>query len=146
MSQSSDAADEERLNQVATEIRVLESTFNELTSRQGLLERALLENRAALEAVNELAAGKPDEVLLPIGGGAMVRSAPPSVDTVLVNIGSNIVVEKKREEAAALLEERIREIEKSAVSILDQRNQIAERLESDRQLLEALLGRQGQKG
>lgn len=146
MSASKESADEEKLNSVAVEIRVLETTFNELTSRQNLLERALLENRAALETVKGLSDQEPGEVLLQIGGGALVRSTPPSVDTVLVNVGANIVVEKKKEEAVAMLEERVREIEKSAMSILEQRNQIAERLEADRQLLESILARSGQKG
>jgi len=138
--------EEERLNSIAVEIRVLENTFNEMTSRQNLLERALIENKAALEAMKGLSDEKPDDVLLQIGGGAMLRASPPSSDTVLINVGSNVVIEKRREEATAILEGRVREIEKSAMSVLEQRNQIAERLEADRQLLESILARSGQKG
>jgi prefoldin alpha subunit len=145
MEMSEDTSDEERLNSLVMEARILESTFNELSARQNMLERALLENRAALEAIKGLTDQKPTEALLQIGAGVLVRASPPSVDSVLVNVGANVVIEKTREEATAYLEARAREVEQSVVSLLNQRNEIAERLESDRQTLQAMLGRQGQK-
>ena len=42
---------EETVNALLVEVRVLESTYNELTARQNLLERALLESRAALDSI-----------------------------------------------------------------------------------------------
>jgi prefoldin alpha subunit len=134
--------DDEKLSSLLVEVRVLESTFNELTSRQTLLERALLETRSALDAVKGLNESPPDEVLMQIGGGAMLRGPPPTAEKVLVNVGSSVVVEKSREEAVELLEARSKEMEVTIVSIVKQRNEIAERLESDRQLLQSLLARQ----
>ena len=58
---------EETVNALLVEVRVLESTYNELTARQNLLERALLESRAALDSIKGLD-GKPSgEVLTQIG-------------------------------------------------------------------------------
>ena len=133
---------EETVNALVVEIRILESTYNELSARQNLLERALLEGRAALESIKGLAglAGQESgETLTQIGGGAMLRSTPPSTDTVLISIGSNVVVEKPRDEAVAMLEERSRDIEKTVVSIIGQRNEIGARLNSDRELLNNLM-------
>ena len=45
---SKEIGDDDRVNTLAVELRVLESTYNDLTARQNLLERALLESRAAL--------------------------------------------------------------------------------------------------
>ncbi len=143
---SEETSEEERLNSLVVEVRVLEGTYNELTSRQTLLERALLESRAALDAIKGLTEKPPEEVLMQIGGGAMLRAPPPATEKVLVNIGSNVVLEKPRSEAVALLDTRSRDIETSIVSLIKQRNEIAERLESDRQLLQTLLAQQGQKG
>ncbi len=136
---------EETVNALLVEVRVLESTYNELTSRQNLLERALLESRAALDSIKGLAGTPPSEVLTQIGGGAMLRSQPPSTDRVLVSIGSNVVLEKPREEAVAMLEERSRDVEKTIVSIIGQRNEIAERLNSDKELLNNLVARSQQE-
>lgn len=135
---------EETVNTLVVEMRILESTYNELTSRQGLLERALLEGRAALESIKGLEQ-KSGEVLTQIGGGAMLRSEPPSAETVLVSIGANVVIEKPKEEAVAMLEERSRDIEKTVVSIASQRNEIAQRLNSDRELLNNYVARSQQE-
>jgi prefoldin alpha subunit len=131
---------EETVNALVVEIRVLEGTYNELTARQNLLERALLESRAALESIKGLD-GKSTEVLTQIGGGAMLHSSPPSTDRVLVNVGANVVIEKSKEEAIAMLEERSRDVEKTIVSLVGERSEIADRLNSDRDLLNNLVAK-----
>lgn len=131
---------EETVNALVVEIRVLESTFNELTARQSLMERALLESRAALESIRGLD-GKSPEVLTQIGGGAMLHSPPPSTDRVMINIGANIVLEKPKDEAVAMLEERSRDVEKTIVSLARERNDIADRLNADRDLLNNLVAK-----
>ena len=136
---------EETVNALVVEIRVLEGTYNELSARQNLLERALLEGRAALESIKGLGGQQSGEILTQIGGGAMLRSQPPLTDTVLISVGSNVVIEKPKDEAVAMLEERSRDIEKTIVSIIGQRNEIATRLNSDRELLNNLVA-SGQQG
>ena len=131
---------EETVNALVVEIRVLESTYNELTARQNLLE-----SRAALESIKGLSGQPPAEVLTQIGGGAMLRAQPPSTDKVLVSVGSNIVIEKPMDEAVAMLEERSRDVEKTIVSILGQRKEIADRLSSDRDLLNNLVAKSQQE-
>jgi prefoldin alpha subunit len=126
---------EETANSLLVEIRVLESTYNEFTARQSLLERALLESRAALDAIKALSGQQPTEVLTQIGGGALLRSKPPSTDRVLISVGANVVIEKSKDEAVAILEERSRDIEKTIMSLIGQRNEIAERLNSDREIM-----------
>jgi prefoldin alpha subunit len=129
---------EDSVNALLMEVRVLESTYNEFTSRQNLLERALLESRAALDSIKGLS-DHSSEVLTQIGAGAMLRSPPPSTDKVLVSIGASIVIEKTKEEAVAMLEERSRDVEKTIVSVLQQRNEIAQRLNSDREILNSMV-------
>jgi prefoldin alpha subunit len=136
---------EETVNALVVEIRVLESTYNELASRQNLLERALMESRAALDSIKGLDGVSGTEVLTQIGGGAMLRSQPPTTDKILLSIGSNVVIEKPKEEAVAMLEDRSRDVEKTIVSIAGQRNQIAERLNADRDLLNNLVARSQQE-
>ncbi len=138
--------EEETINALVVETRVLESTYNELSARQNLLERALIEGRAAVDAIKGLSEQDSSEILTQIGGGALLRSSPPATDKVLVSVGSGIVIEKPKEEALALLEERTREFEKTVVSIVRQRNEIADRLNSDRQVLNGLLSQQQNAG
>ena len=142
---SKEEPSEDRVNNLVVEIRVLESTYNELTSRQNLLERALVENRAALDAIKGLGDKKVSEVLTQVGGGAMLRSSPPDADRVLVSVGADVVLEKSREEALAMIEERTKEVERSIVSIVGQRDEIRQRLESDQEVLNSLVS-SAQKG
>ncbi|MGD1054925.1 MAG: prefoldin subunit alpha [Nitrososphaerales archaeon] len=142
---SKQPTEEETINALIVEIKVLESTYNELTARQNLLERALMENRAALDTLNGLGDKPTEEVLMQIGGGAMLRSPPPSTDKVLVSVGANIVIEKPKAEATAILEGRSRDAEKTVISIAGQRNELAQRLNSDRQALNSLVARQSEE-
>ena len=140
------SSEEERMNELIVESRVLENTYNELSSRQNMLERLLLDGRASLETLKEMGSAKTGEVLVPVGAGIFLRSSPPKVDRVLTGIGANVVVEKSREDAEKMLEGRVKEIEESLVTILSQKSQIAQRLEVDRRALQTLVDRtQGQQ-
>lgn len=133
------------MNALMVEIRVLESTYNELTARQNLLERALVESRAALDSLNGLGDKPQEEILMQIGGGVMLHSRPPSTGKVLVSVGANVVIEKPKAEAVAMLEERSRDVEKTIMSIAGQRNELAKRLDSDRQALNSLVSSQNEE-
>jgi prefoldin alpha subunit len=132
------------MNRLLVESRMLESTFNELTNRQGMLERMLIESRASLQTIKEIGSATTDEVLIPVGAGILLRASPPKADKVLVSIGANVVVEKSKEEAEKMLEGRSKALEENIITILSQRNQIAQRLESDRRTLQAFIDRQEQ--
>jgi prefoldin alpha subunit len=136
--------EEERINNLVGEIRVLESTFEELSGRQNLLERILIETRSSLDTLAGLASTKTEEVLIPVGGGILIRAIPPKTEKVLLNVGANVVVEKSRDYASKFMEGRANELEESIVAIASQRNQIAQRLESDRRALQTIVNRQGQ--
>jgi prefoldin alpha subunit len=136
--------EEEKINNLITEVRVLESTFNELSSRQSLLEGMLVECRSSLDTVKGLGSSSAEEVLIPVGGGVLLRASPPKTDKVLLNIGANVVVEKTRDDATKLVEARVSELEGGIEALASQRGQIAQRLDSDRRALQSLLSKQGQ--
>jgi prefoldin alpha subunit len=139
------SSEEERMNRLLVESRMLESTFNELTNRQGMLERMLIESRASLDTIKEIGSADTDEVLVPVGAGVLLRGSPPKSDKVLVGIGASVVVEKSKDEAMKILEGRAKNIEENIIAILSQRNQIAQRLEADRRTLQAFIDRQEQE-
>ncbi|MGD0636676.1 MAG: prefoldin subunit alpha [Nitrososphaerales archaeon] len=136
--------DEERVNNLVAEVRMLESTYNDLSSRQSLLERILIETRSSLDTIKGLSASTSDEVLVPVGGGILLRASPPKTDKVLLNIGANVVVERTKDTATKFLDTRAGDLEENITAIASQRNQIAQRLESDQRALQSLLNRQGQ--
>jgi len=138
------SSDEDRINNLVSEIRMLEGALNEISARQNFLERILVDTRTSVETIKGIDSASSEDVLIPVGAGVLLRSTPPKVDRVLVNIGANVVVDKGKEDATQFMEKRAKELEESLVAIVSQRNQIAQRLDSDRRAAQTLLNRQGQ--
>jgi prefoldin alpha subunit len=136
--------EEDRINNLVAEIRMLEGALNEISARQNFLERILVDGRTAVETIKGIDSSSSEEILMPVGAGVLLRSVPPKVDKVLVNIGANVVVEKSKDDATKFMEARSKELEESLVSLISQRNQVAQRLDSDRRAAQALINRQGQ--
>jgi len=135
-------SEEEQFNALLGEVRLLEGTYNDFSMRMNFLERALTEARSALETIKGLSAATTEEILIPVGAGVLLRGTPPNSERILVNVGANIVLEKGRDEAAAILEKRIEEFEQNLISVASQRNQIAQRVEEDRRALQVIASRQ----
>ena len=103
----------------------------EIFSRQlEMIEQKRIESLAAIETMKNLAGDRDSPVLLPIGGGTMVRAKVSDPEKILVNIGSDVVVQRTNGEAITFLQEKITEMEameKKVAATIDQlRNQMAE--------------------
>jgi prefoldin alpha subunit len=110
----------------------------EIFSRQlEMIEQKRIESLAAIETMKNLVGDRDSPVLLPIGGGTMVRAKVSDPEKVLVNIGSDVVIQRTNGEAITFLQEKITEMEamekKVAATIGQLRNQmdeIAQRIET----------------
>ncbi|MFZ0005408.1 MAG: prefoldin subunit alpha [Methanoregula sp.] len=101
-----------------------------------LMENGRMEALAAIEALNALVASDDGTVLLQIGGGASLRAKVLNPEKVLLNIGSEVIVEKTNPDAVEYLKDRITEMEASQKKVAEaleklraQMNEIAKRLE-----------------
>jgi prefoldin alpha subunit len=109
----------------------------EIFSQQlGLLEDGRMEALAAIETLEALSGSPDGTVLLQIGGGVSVRARVPEPDRILVNIGSEVIVEKSSAAAQDYLKDRITEMEASAKKVAEtidrirgQMNEIARRID-----------------
>jgi prefoldin alpha subunit len=122
-----------------------------------LMENGRMEALAAVEALQGIADAAEGTVLLQIGGGASVRVKVPDPDTILLNIGADVIVERTNKDAVEFLKDRITEMEASEKKVAEalnrlrsQMNEIAKRLEqgyqqtvqSERMAQPAALGEQ----
>jgi prefoldin alpha subunit len=103
----------------------------EIFSRQlEVIEQKRIESLAAIETMKALSADRDSLALLPIGGGTMVRVKVSDPGKILVNIGSDVVVQRTDGEAITFLQEKITEMEamekKVAQTIEQLRVQMAE--------------------
>jgi len=101
-----------------------------------LLENGRMEALAAIEALQGLLEAGDGTVLLQIGGGASVRAKILESGKVLLNIGSDVIVERSNKDAVDFLKDRITEMESSEKKVAEtldklraQMNEIAKRIE-----------------
>jgi prefoldin alpha subunit len=125
------------------ELQSLQLYFNEyrqqaelFAQQLSLLEEGRVEAHAAIDALTEVQESPESVVLLQIGGGASVRARLMNPDKVLLNIGSDVVVEKSNAAAVDYLKDRITEMEASAKKVAEtldrirgQMNEIGRRIE-----------------
>jgi prefoldin alpha subunit len=81
------------------------------------------------------------ELLVPIGGSSYVKAKLANPDKVVVGLGAGVSVEKTLQEAKAIVNERLDELEKALASAQQQFAQVANRINSDRDRLESLLAK-----
>jgi len=106
------------------------------SSQLELMEQGRMEAHAAIEALGALGSAEDGTVLLQVGGGASVRAKVVEPDVVLLNIGSEVIVERPVAAAIEYLKDRITEMEASQKRLMEtidkirsQMNEIAKRLE-----------------
>jgi prefoldin alpha subunit len=128
----------------ARELQMLEQYLEQFTqqveaySRQlEMLENRRVETATAVETLKTLVDQKEPTVLLQIGGGASLRVHVPDTNTVLLNIGADVIVERTNAEVVDYLEERVTEMEALAKKIAEsigqvqkQAHEVAKRMES----------------
>jgi prefoldin alpha subunit len=136
---------------LAVESRFLEETVNELQSRINLTNSALTELRVSSMTLEGLEEEKKNaQLFVPIGGGSYVKARLETAKKVVVGIGADVAVERSLKEAKEELEARIAELEKTREALVQQFNQVVERIQENRGKLEEVTAKlregEGQSG
>ncbi len=125
-------SDEERLQSLIVEIRILETYYNELENRESIAGRAIVEGRAALDTLKALGTDTSSEALVPIGGGFFIKSTTPPIDKLVVTVGADVAVEKTKDDAIRFMEERLGQLEQAVSTLETQKSELARRIEAGR--------------
>ncbi|MEM4200381.1 MAG: prefoldin subunit alpha [Nitrososphaerales archaeon] len=123
---------EEKIQRMLLELRALETYYNELTTRETLVARAILDSRATLNALKSMPEGSDSEILLPLGAGVLMRVKSPKADTLLINLGAGVVIEKNKEYVLNYLTTRISELENALSNISAQKTELENKINSHR--------------
>jgi prefoldin alpha subunit len=132
--------DEEELQKLSIEMRLLEQTAEALQSRMTMVNTAandLLYAQATLIGLEKET--EKSEILVPIGGTSYIRAKLDNLDKVIVGMGAGVSVEKTREEAKEIIKKRLEDLDKTRKSVQQQYTQVAERINLDRERAEALI-------
>jgi prefoldin alpha subunit len=93
------------------EIELIKEQGGELQQHLQNMEAQVQEIKGVIEALQEFKAAQPGEtVLIPLTNGIFTKGTLSNNETVLVNVGDNIVVEKSIHDTTALLEKQKDEI------------------------------------
>lgn len=129
---------EQRLNQLVAEVRVLEAYYQEIELRRQSASAALLDTRAANEALSVLSSSAENELLVPIGGGLLLPATAPHAKRFIVNIGAGVAIEKTTDSAKIFLQSRESELEKAVGALEQQRREVGSRLQTGRSAIEQI--------
>ena len=131
---------EEEFRRLNMELRLLEQTSEALQSRMNMVNSAVADLTYAqmtlggLEKENEKS-----ELLVPIGGTSYIRAKLDNPDKIIVGMGAGVSVEKTRQEAKEIIKKRQQDLDKAKTSVQQQFAQVAEKINQDRERIEALV-------
>lgn len=135
-------SEQEKLQSLAIELRMLEGYFSEINTRESLLTRAVVESRAALEAIRSFPNSEVSDFLVPIGGGVFIEASAKPLEKLIVNIGANVMVEKTKDGTISFLEERTKGIENAISNLEAQKAELAKRIDTNRAAISGILEKQ----
>lgn len=129
---------EQQLNQLLNEIRMLETYYNEIVSRIQVASAGLNETRMAIQALEGLDQNPKIEMLIPIGGGLLLRTENSESKKIILSVGAGVAIEKDYNSAKVFLQAHEKDLEKALTSLEQQRREIGSRLDSGRSILQRL--------
>jgi prefoldin alpha subunit len=131
---------EEELRKTSVEIRLLEQTAEALQSRIGMVNAVVTDLTYANSTLEGLEKETENsELLVPVGGTSYIKAKLVNPDKIIVGLGAGVSVEKTREEAKEIIKKRLEDLEKTRMAMRQQFAQVAERINQNREKLEALV-------
>jgi prefoldin alpha subunit len=122
------------------ELRLLEQTAEALQSRMNMINSAVADLTYAQMTLDGLEKeNEKSELLVPIGGTSYIRAKLDNPDKIVVGMGAGVSVEKTRQEAKEIIKKRQQDLDKAKTSVQQQFAQVAEKINQDRERIEALV-------
>lgn len=123
---------------------MLEAYLNETIARESITTRAISESRGALESIRSLQSDEISQLLVQIGGGLFLRTTAQPPDTIIVNIGADVAIDKSKEKAIEFLNDKIKDLEKALSELGSQKSELTNRIDVNRAAISSMI--QKQKG
>ena len=142
------SADEQELQRLMVEMRILEGTMESLRSRMNLVAATLNDLNLASMTLEGIGKEKVDaSIYVPVGGGSYIKARLESTDRIIYGVGAGVSVEKTIEEVKESTSNRISQLNKTRQSLEQQLSQVLKKADEDqnrlRELSEKLQRRSG---
>ncbi len=117
------------LQQISGTLQQFEEYSKHLQTQLETLRSYMLDlSRSKTTLVNLKEEDNPEETLMQLGSGIMMKAKPLDTKNVLVSVGAGIVVTKPVDAAIINLDKRIEEVEIQSQTLVDQLDQIANQM------------------
>jgi len=120
---------EQKINEMVEQSRILEAYMNDIINREAAVTRLMGEARLASAAVQKIVDEKEVESLTPVGIGVYIKTLVPPIKKLLINVGAGVTIEKTKEDTVNYVEAKIKEFELGLRELLNQKQQLAIRME-----------------
>ena len=142
MSEKQTQTNENDMTRMAYEMQALRGRLEELQRQAAAIQQIADGAQATIEALSQLSGAK--EAVFQLGAGAMMKATPAG--TVLVDVGSGVIAEKKPAEAQKIMEERARQANAALQQIQKAVSETVARINNLGERAEALRGQAGEEG
>ena len=121
---------QKELQGLSAEIEVLQGQSNVHSQNLELLTVSLSEMRQTLETLEEIKTTEPGrEILMPLGTGSFIKSTLKENDKVIIGVGAGYSIEKNVDEAKAIVDKRIQEVDSAVQKTRERLSEISAKLE-----------------
>ncbi|MFH0929278.1 MAG: prefoldin subunit alpha [Candidatus Aenigmatarchaeota archaeon] len=120
---------EQEMQKKIVQFQILESNLKMLQERADIIGQKIDEFQRTRQALDDLKRTEPNKALIPMGSGNFVFGTVDNMDEIIVSIGSDMALKKKREDAIILLDSRITEAENDSNDLTKKSQAIIRSLE-----------------
>ncbi len=100
------------LQQKYMEFQMLSRQVNILSQQTQLINNKIIELKTLSQSINEISnINKDTEILVPLGAGILMKASIKDSKSLLMNVGADVVLNKTHEEAHAIIESQVSELE-----------------------------------
>ena len=131
-------SEKEDMQKKLIEFQILDNNLKMLQERAEMVNQKLEDMQRTRIAIDDLKDLKPNKALVPLGSGNFVYGSIENCEDIIVGVGSDVAIKKKREKAIEFLDSRIKELENNLNIILKQSSAFMMQLEKIQQELESL--------
>src|SRR3989338_8684947 len=131
---------QKRLQERYMEFQTLEQQLKQMQENLQNVDMQLVEIRGMQQSLREMENVKEgSEILVPVASGMFVKGSITDSKTLLVNVGSNIVVDKTVPEAVDLLEKQLMEVSQIRQQFGNEMNRLASKMQAIEEELQKLV-------
>lgn len=120
---------DEQKQQKAILFQLLQQRLAELQNQTAAIQDAYVQVKSTQEGLSSMSSMKEDDqIIIPFGSEVFARAKASDTKSVLVNVGSDIILEKTVEQAQKFVSERLSEIEQAAQKVSSEMEQVVHAL------------------